>query len=65
MRDRSGEREAAGYVGAAYYAAYFTGGLSLAGAIISLILGNVGAMGSCLLAAAVAFGLLANAVLRQ
>jgi len=52
-------------IGLATVGAGFTGVVSLIAALFSLIDSDFAAAGTCLIAAALAFGLLANAVLRE
>ena len=59
------KRDGASYAGAVFIMGYGTGFLCLAGSIVTLLAGNHIAMGICLAAAALVFGQLANAVLRQ
>ena len=42
-----------------------TGAISLVAALFPFAVGNFSSMGECLIAAALSFGLLANAVLRE
>jgi hypothetical protein len=57
--------DGAGYAGSVFILGYITGVLALAGAVVGLVNENLMAMALCLVAAALAVGLLANAALRQ
>ena len=58
-------RKAEWLVGLATYGAAFAGTLGLLLALFGLLSGRLEAAGACLIAAAVAFGALANALLRE
>jgi hypothetical protein len=57
---RQGER----FAGMAMACAAFTGAISLIAAFLALLRGDAQAMGMCLIAAALAYGALANATTR-
>jgi hypothetical protein len=65
VRQTEPTERAAGYLGAVFVAGCFSGGLGLVGAVVSLFALNFVAMGISLLAAALAFGLLAIAILSR
>jgi hypothetical protein len=65
MRQLEPSERAAGYLGAVFVAGCCAGGLALVGALVSLFASNLIAMGICLIAAALAFGLLAIAILSR
>jgi hypothetical protein len=65
MTTQPPERNGARAAGSAFGMGYITGCVALVGALISLGSRDLSAMALCLLAAALAFGSLANAALRQ